>query len=100
MTRRETISNVTAAELARVISALAANLPPPAEIKPRPAGGALCAYAIDTGELAFPNLPCRGHRIACRRTGVVTFAANCRRDKCNCFEDKETLNERLLLQPR
>jgi hypothetical protein len=90
MTRKETVSNVTAAELARVISARAANLPPPAVVKELPPGGTLCRYAEDTGEFAFPNLPCRGHRIECRKTGVVTFAANCRPDKCNYFEDKET----------
>ncbi len=62
-------SNVTAAEMRRLVAALAANLPPPEEIKPRPAG-ILCAHARDTGVQAFAGLPCRGNRIECRKSGV------------------------------
>lgn len=88
MERRATVSNVTSGEMAAILAALAANVPPPPEIKPAAPGTTLCGYAEDTGELAFPHLPCRGHRIECRRTGVVTFAANCRPDKCNSFSEK------------
>lgn len=88
MERRAINSNVTSGEMAAILAALAANVPPPPEVKPEPPGGTLCKYAEDSGELAFPNFPCRGHRIACRKTGVVTFAANCRPDKCNCFSEK------------
>ena len=85
------ISNVTAAEMARIVAALAENLPPPVEIKPRPAGVTLCAYANDTGVAAFVNLPCRGNRIECRKTGVVTFAAACRAGNCNFYTEKERI---------
>ena len=51
---------------------------------PLSAGAAVdCIYAEDTGEIAFVNLPCRGNRIICRRVaGLMTFAANCRPEKC------------------
>lgn len=82
-----TISNVTAAELRRVASALAANLPPPEEVRPRPSG-VLCVHAHDTGKQAFAGLPCRGSRIECRKTGIVTYAAACRPDKCISYEEE------------
>ena len=83
MTRTGRSSNITAEEAARVIAALAANLPPPEDVKTRRAG-ALCAYARDTGEMAFPAFPCRGNRIKCGKSGVVTYAANCRGGSGNC----------------
>lgn len=83
------VSNVTAGEMAAILAAMAKNVPPPPEIKPVPPGGTMCAHADDTGVLAFPNLPCRGHRIECAKTGIVTFAANCRPDKCNYFSEKK-----------
>ena len=78
MTRREISSNVTPTEMARIVAALAAKLPPPEEVTPRAPAATLCRFARDTGELAFVNLPCRGNRIECRKTGVMTFAAACR----------------------
>ena len=82
MTRTETVSNVTPDEMRRIAAAMAANLPPPADIEPRRIVPALCIHAHDTGELAFAGLPCRGNRIECRKTGVVTCAANCRGGNC------------------
>ena len=83
-------SNVTAAEMQRLVAAMAANLPPPEEIKPRPAG-VLCAYAVDLGVPAFVNLPCRGNRIECRKTGVLSYAARCRSDdECKYYTEEET----------
>ena len=90
MERRAIISNVTGAEMAAILAARAANVPPPPEVKPAPPGATICAHAEDTGELAFPAFPCRGHRIECRKTGVVTFAANCRPDKCKSFTEKDS----------
>ena len=88
MERRAIVSNVTSGEMAAILAAMRANVPPTPEIRPAPPGGTLCAHATDTGELAFPGLPCRGHRIECRRTGVVTFAANCRPDNCNFYTER------------
>jgi len=82
MTRTVTVSNVTPAEMRRIAAALAANLPPPADIAPRRIVPALCIHAHDTGEPAFAGLPCRGNRIECRKTGLVTYAANCRGGTC------------------
>ena len=90
MTRAENISNVTPDEMRRIAAALAANLPPPADIAPRRIVPALCIHAHDTGEVAFWGLPCRGNRIECRKTGVVTYAARCRSDaECRFYTDKE-----------
>lgn len=78
-------SNVTAEEMRRIAAALAANLPPPEEIEPRPVTAALCIHAHDTGVPAFVGLPCRGNRIECRKTGVVTYAAACRAGTCRYY---------------
>lgn len=83
------VSNVTSAEMARVVAALRDDLPPPEEVKPRPAGGSLCRYARDTGIPAFVNLPCRGSRIECEKTGMTSFAAACRSDKCKFYKEDE-----------
>ena len=88
MESRGTWSNVTAAEARRIAAALAANLPPPEEIKPATLAETLCIHAHDTGERAFPNLPCRGNRIECRKTGIVTYAAHCRDGICNFYEEE------------
>ena len=89
MRREAMISNVTARELAALLAARRANLPPPEAIRPRPRVGTLCRHAVDTGEPAFSGLPCRGNRIECRKTGVTTYAAACRGGNCNfyCTED-------------
>lgn len=92
------VSNVTSAEMARIVAALTANLPPPEEIKPKTRVFTLCRHAKDTGEIAFPAAPCRGSRIECKKTGVWSFAAACRSDKCKFYEE-ENPNEDLLLQP-
>lgn len=89
MTSCGTFSNVTAAEMKRVIAALAANLPPPEEIRPRERTFTLCRHAVDTGEIAFPAAPCRGNKIECQKTKVTSFAANCRADKCGYYQEKE-----------
>ena len=60
MERRAIVSNVTSGEMAAILAAMRANVPPTPEIRPAPPGGTLCAHATDTGELAFPGLPCRG----------------------------------------
>ena len=87
MTRTGKYSNVTAAEMRQIVAALAANLPPPEEIKPRPSG-ILCAHARDTGEPAFVGLPCRGNRIECKKTGVLSYAARCRSDaECKFYTE-------------
>ena len=83
MTRADTASNVTAAEMRRIVAALAADLPLPADIGPRVP--ALCVHAHDTGVPAFVNLPCRGNRIECRKTGVLTYAAACRTGTCRYY---------------
>lgn len=83
------VSNVTAEEMARIVAALAANLPPPEDVKPRPPGGTLCRHARDTGEPAFVGLPCRGNRVECRKTGLTTYAAACRDGNCNFYEEGE-----------
>ena len=80
-------SNVTAAEMRRIVAAMRENLPPPEEIKPRPAGSTLCRHAHDTGVPAFVNLPCRGSRVECRKTGMVSYAAACRSFKCKFYEE-------------
>ena len=92
------VSNVTAEEMARIVAALAANLPPPEDVKPRTAGGTLCRHARDTGEPAFVGLPCRGNRIECRKTGLTTYAAKCRDGNCNFYEE-DRKHEEFLLQP-
>jgi len=80
-------SNVTRAEMAKIVAALRDKLPPPEEVKPRP-GGVLCAHARDTGEPAFVGLPCRGNRIECRKTGVISYAARCRSDiECKFYTE-------------
>jgi len=79
------ISNVTAGELAALLAARRANLPPPEAIRPRPRVGTLCRHAVDTGEPAFLALPCRGNRIECRKTGVTTYAAACRGGNCGYY---------------
>lgn len=80
-------SNVTAAEMQRIVAAMRENLPPPEEIKPRPATATVCRHAEDTGVLAFVNLPCRGNRVECRKTGILSYAAACRPDKCKFHEE-------------
>ncbi len=85
MTRSGVASNVTAEEMRRIVAALAADLPPPADIKLRPRRAELCVHAHDTGVPAFVNLPCRGNRIECRKTGVVTYAAACRAGTCRYY---------------
>lgn len=89
MRREAMISNATVGELAALLAARRANLPPPEEIRPRPRIGTLCRHAVDTGVPAFLGLPCRGNRIECRKTGLVTYAAACRRDKCNYYNAGE-----------
>lgn len=82
-------SNVTAEETRRIVAALAANLPPPEEIKPHTLGR-LCAHARDTGEPAFAGLPCRGNRIECAKTGVISYAARCRSNtECKFYLEGE-----------
>ncbi len=88
MERNETISTVTAAEMRRAVMNLAAGLPPPEDVAPRPSG-VLCVHAHDTGEPAFVGLPGRGARIECRKTGIVTYAAACRPDKCISYEEEQ-----------
>ena len=85
MTRTE--SNVTKTEIRKIAAALAANLPPPPDIRPAERRETLCAFAADTGELAFPNFPCRGNRVECRRTGLATYAAACRPDNCKNYKE-------------
>ena len=88
MVIKSKISNITADEARRVIAALAANLPPPEDVKPRRAG-ALCAYARDLGETAFPAFPCRGHRVECAKTGLTSYAAKCRSDlECTFYSER------------
>ena len=80
-------STVTADEMRRLVSAMAANLPPPEDVKPRPSG-VLCAHARDTGIQAFVGLPCRGNRIECNKTGVLSYAARCRNDiECKFYTE-------------
>ena len=89
VTRSGKFSTVTAAEMRRIVAALAKNLPPPEEIKPRK-GGVLCIHARDTGEPAFAGLPCRGNRIECKKTGVLSYAARCRSDvECKFYTEEE-----------
>ena len=81
-------SNITADEAQRVIAALAANLPPPEDVKLRRAG-ALCVFARDTGETAFPAFPCRGNRVECEKTGLSSYAAKCRSDlECKYYSER------------
>lgn len=50
--------------------------------------GTSCRYAEDTGEKAFPNLPCRGNRIVCHKIdGHVSYARACRPGKCKFYEE-------------
>ena len=87
MLMQEKTSTVTADEMARVVATLRDGLPPPEEVKPRPTG-LLCAYARDLGVAAFVNLPCRGNRIECRKTGVLSYAAKCRDDiECKFYTE-------------
>ena len=88
MELRTILANASAEQLRAAAARLAANLPPPEDVKPRPSG-VLCAHARDTGELAFIGLPCRGNRIECRKTGVLSYAAACRADKCRFYEEGE-----------
>ena len=82
-------SSVTEPEMRRIVAALAENLPPPEEIKPRK-GGVLCVHARDTGEPAFAGLPCRGNRIECKKTGILSYAARCRSDvECKFYTEEE-----------
>lgn len=83
-------SNVTRAEMRKLVAALAANLPPPEEVRPRKSG-VLCIHAVDTGEQAFVGLPCRGNRVECKKTGVMSYAARCRSNiECKFYtEDDE-----------
>ena len=67
----------------------AAEAPPPVTVpRPEKRGGG-CRYAFDTGERAFVTLPCRGNRIECKRTGSTSYAAACRPDKCNFYEEDD-----------
>ena len=99
METKTVCSNVTRAEMRQILAALAANLPPPEEVKPAKPTGTLCAFAHDTGEPAFVGLPCRGNRIECRKTGVVTYAAKCRDGSCKFYEEEHG-HEEFLLQHR
>ena len=88
MAYRTTYTTASPAETRRLVAALAANLPPPEDVKPRPAGR-LCRHAVDTGEPAFIGIPCRGNRIECKKMGVVSFAARCRNDlECKFYEEE------------
>ena len=88
MTRDGISSNITAAEARQLIAALGANLPPPEDVKPRRAG-VLCAFARDTGEVAFPAFPCRGNRVECAKTGLTSYAAKCRGGNCKYYMERE-----------
>lgn len=89
METKKVCSNVTRLEMRRIVAAMAANLPPPEEVKPRKAG-VLCIHAVDTGEPAFVGLPCRGNRVECRKTGVTTYAAHCRSDvECKFYTEQD-----------
>lgn len=81
---RQIVSNIRIADMKKIVSALAANLPPPEDVKPRRAG-VLCAFARDTGELAFPAFPCRGNRVECEKIGVSSYAAKCRGGNCKYY---------------
>lgn len=87
MEMRKTITTVAASGMRRLAAALAADLPPPGEIRPVAPTGTLCVHARDSGVPAFVNRPCRGNRIECVRTGLTTCAAACRRDECNYYEE-------------
>lgn len=89
METSSTISTVTAAEMRRIVAALAANLPPPGDLRRIDPAGTLCVHAEDSGEPAFVDRPCRGRRIECRKTGLTTYAAACRPDKCNFYEEDQ-----------
>lgn len=48
-----------------------------------------CKHAFDTGEIAFPTAPCRGHRIICQHpqnAGFVSYGRQCQREKCVFFD--------------
>ena len=78
---------MTAAQMRELLAARAAGRPEPETPKLRPAGGTLCVHAEDSGRAAFPHRPCLGHRVECRKTEIVTCAANCRSDKCKFYEE-------------
>ena len=103
METKTVCSTVTRREMEELRAELAAALPddpPPAPRATIPPGGTLCAFATDTGEPAFVGLPCRGHRIECRKTGVVTYAANCRDGICKFYREEDQQHEEFLLQHR
>lgn len=89
MEYRAIVTNATAEEIRAAKARMAAALPPPeqaaADAPPREGH---CVHAHDTGEPAFVGLPCRGNRIECQKTGVVTYAARCRADKCRFYEEE------------
>lgn len=61
----------------------------PVAAEPSPPVPRGCRYARDTGVRAFVNLPCRGNRIECQKTGISSFAAACRSDKCKFYEEND-----------
>lgn len=52
----------------------------------------VCKYATDTGERAFPNLPCRGNKIICSKiAGHTSYTKACNPGNCKFFEVKNEI---------
>lgn len=87
-----TYSNVTKEEMAAILEHLKSKRREEVEFPERIRQGKhlVCKHAIDTGERAFANLPCRGNRILCNKIeGHTSYTAACNPGNCKFFEKKE-----------
>jgi hypothetical protein len=81
-----TYANVTEEEMAAILAQLEHKVLKDIKLPERP-GPLVCKFAIDTGERAFANLPCRGNRIICQKIeGHISYATACNPGSCKFFE--------------
>lgn len=88
---RTNLSNVDAETFAsarrQLLESISANKPAPPLPSMRPGA---CAYACDTGELMYRNLPCRGNKIICNKFERHTsYTAACTPVRCKFYEAKK-----------
>lgn len=64
----------------------------PSEVLKRDVSNPVCQYALDTGEKAFANLPCRGNKILCQHPDnkdFISYTKACNPGMCKFFKQKE-----------
>lgn len=85
-------SNITKKELEKLLEAWHKNNPiEPSKVLKRDVSNPVCHYALDTGEKAFANLPCRGNKILCQHPDnkdFISYTKACNPGMCKFFKNK------------